>query len=156
MISSDGFLEGCATHKMDAKCRVSLLACWRSVLGMGSLRLLQRKLYGLASLQVLTEQEYGSMLDAVQNHPAMSYIQKKKYLGKLHSRVHLTKCNAQGKLVIPKALCDRVGFELEGNLALLGRGTYIDIVRERDLEAMMRAEDAETLEDDAEFGFFDA
>jgi MraZ protein len=154
MISPDNALEGVYEHKMDTKCRVSVPADWRVTVGNGYLRLLQSSNYDLKVLRVLTEGEYVNYLREVENREDYSYSRKKKVLGRLHSQILKTTPNPQGKLLIPKAWCDKPGLSSDGTVMLVGRGAYFEIYSPENYEEMLVREEAETAVLNEELGFF--
>lgn len=143
MTPYDYTLEGVFEHKLDPKSRVAVPSDWRVLTGSGVLRLLSCKGYGLPILRVLTEQEFATMQDDIQNNTEWSPRQKRAFRGKLFSSCQRTMLNSQGKLLIPKALCSHPGLEAEGQVTLIGRGTYFEIISPKNYEEMCVLEDAE-------------
>jgi len=147
-------LEGVYDHKMDPKCRVSVPADWRAVATTGTLRLLQSSSYGLPVVRVLTDGEYASMLEVIDERSEWTPAQKKQMKGRLHSQCLKTSLNPQGKLLIPKAWCDRPEFSAENQIVLVGRGTYFEMFNPTNYEEMCRLEEAATAALNEEVDFF--
>lgn len=147
-------LEGDYEHKLDPKNRVSVPAEWRLLTGGGVLRLLQSSKYNVHTLRVLTECEYDEMLQTVDGMENWTPAEKKKMKGKLHSRCQKVTMSDQGKLLIPKAWCERPGFEPEGLIKLVGRGTYFEIFSPENYKIMTEREDLETARLNEEVDFF--
>ena len=154
MNQSEHALQGAFEHKLDPKCRVSVPSDWRHVAGNGQLRLLQSSSYGLPTLRVLTEEEYDDMLLTVDGMEEWSPAQKKKMKGKLHSRCQKGSMSEQGKLLIPKAWCERPGIESGEAIKLVGRGTYFEILSLENYQIMKASEDEETDKLNEEVDFF--
>lgn len=146
-------LEGVYEHKMDTKCRVSVPADWRDTAGDGYLRLLQSSSYDLKVLRVVTESEYRSMLQEVDNAD-LSGAKKRQLLGRLHANCLKTSLSPQGKLSIPKAWCEVPGLSANGSLMLVGRGAYFEMFNMERYQEMLVKEEAETQGLNDEFGFF--
>ena len=154
MNQSEHALQGAFEHKLDPKNRVSVPSDWRHVAGSGQLRLLQSSSYDLPTLRILTEEEYDDMLKTVDGMEQWSPAQKKKMKGKLHSRCQKGSMSEQGKLLIPKAWCERPGIESGEAVKLVGRGTYFEILSLENYQAMKISEDEETNKLNEEVDFF--
>ena len=154
MNQSEHALQGDFEHKLDPKCRVSVPSDWRNVAGDGQLRLLQSSSYDLPALRVLTEEEYDDMLKTVDLMEGWTPAQKKKMKGKLHSRCQKSTMSEQGKLLIPKAWCERPGIESGAVVKLVGRGTYFEILNLENYQIMKGREDEETNKLNEEVDFF--
>lgn len=154
MNQSEHALQGAYEHKLDPKCRVSVPSDWRHAAGSSQLRLLQSSSYDFPTLRILTEEEYEDMLATVDSMEEWTPAQKKKMKGKLHSRCQKGSVSDQGKLLIPKAWCERPGIEPGEAVKLVGRGTYFEIFSLENYQAMKVKEDEETNALNAEVDFF--
>lgn len=154
MTSYDHTLEGVFEHKLDPKCRVAVPSDWRVLAGSGVLRLLSCKGFGKPILRVLTEQEFANRLERIQSQTEWTPAQKSAFSGKLYSSCQKTKLNPQGKLLIPKALCAHPGLEAEGQVTLIGRGTYFEIASPENYEEMCVREEAEIAALNVDMDFF--
>ncbi len=154
MSQNEHALQGDYEHKLDPKNRVSVPADWRQLAGNGTLRLLQSSKYKVQTLRVLTDCEYDDMLRTVDGMEHWSPAEKKNMKGKLHSRCQKTSMSDQGKLLIPKAWCERPGLESGGAVKLVGRGTYFEILSPANHKIMKEREDAETARLNEEVAFF--
>lgn len=139
-------LEGVYEHKLDPKCRVSVPSDWRVSAGGGVLRLLRAKSFGEPVLKVLTEQEFASILEEFQQRGDWTPAQRRIMSGKLFSDCQKAKLNPQGKLLVPKALCSYPNIEPDGQVTLVGRGAYFEIVNPKNYEEMRRREELEVAE----------
>jgi len=154
MNQNEHALQGAYEHKLDPKNRVSVPADWRQLTGDVTLILLQSSKYKVQTLRVLTEFEYGDMLRTVDGMEHWSPAEKKNMKGKLHSRCQKASMSDQGKLLIPKAWCERPGLESGGMVKLVGRGTYFEILSPVNHKIMKEREDAETAKLNEEVDFF--
>ncbi|WP_156817140.1 division/cell wall cluster transcriptional repressor MraZ [Rubritalea marina] len=147
-------LEGVFEHKLDPKCRVSVPSDWRVLAGSGVLRLLKAEKYDQPILKVYTEGEFESVLGEIDSRAEWTPKQRALMRGKLFSRCIKVTMNPQGKLLIPKALCNHPGVEPDGPAMLVGRGTYFEIVSAENYSEMCAREDAETLALNEEMDIF--
>lgn len=154
MSHNEHALQGDFEFKLDPKNRVSVPADWRPLTSGGVLRLLQSSKYKVKTLRVLTEHEYEDMLRTVDEMENWSPAEKKNMKGKLHSRCKKVTMSEQGKLLIPKAWCERPGLEAGGVVQLVGRGTYFEILNTENYKVMKEREDAETARLNEEVDFF--
>ena len=83
MTTYEHTLEGVYEHKMDPKCRVSVPSDWRVTAGSGTLRLMRSNAYKLPTLRVLTEQEFATILEEIQNRSDWTPAQRRMMSGKL-------------------------------------------------------------------------
>ncbi|MGJ8671372.1 division/cell wall cluster transcriptional repressor MraZ [Rubritalea sp.] len=154
MTNYDHTLEGVFEHKLDPKCRVSVPSDWRVLAGSGVLRLLKANNYKLPVLKVLTEQEFANILQDIEQREGLTIAQRRALRGKLFSSCQKTKLNPQGKLLIPKALCSHPSVEPDGQVTLVGRGTYFEIVSPDNYEEMQVREEAEIAELNVDLDIF--
>lgn len=147
-------LEGVYEHKLDPKCRVSVPSDWRVSAGSGTLRLLRSTKYEKPILKVLTEQEFASLLTQVDERAEWTHAQRQLMRGRLFSDSQKTKLNPQGKLLIPKALCEVVDIEPDGPVSLVGRGTYFEIVHPGHYQEMRVREEEEIAKLNADMDIF--
>lgn len=154
MTEYDHTLEGVFEHKLDPKCRVSVPSDWRVLAGSGVLRLLRAQNYKLPVLKVLTEQEFATVLSEIDDSEKLTQGQKRAMRGKLFSSCQKTKLNPQGKLLIPKALCSHPDLEPDGQVTLVGRGAYFEIVSPGNYEEMQAREEAEIAELNVDLDIF--
>ena len=153
LMSSNGHsLGGGYPYKMDAKCRVSIPADWRADIGEGLLRLMESSNEGYPTLRVLTEFEFEKILNEIDDFDWVP-AKKRKARGLVFERIVKAHFNDQGKLSIPKQLCDRPGLVAGEGLYLVGRGHYIEILNEENYLKVKAA--SEVFEDEmSELGIF--
>ncbi|MGJ8657569.1 MAG: hypothetical protein ACSHX6_14055 [Akkermansiaceae bacterium] len=154
MSENEHALQGDFEHKLDPKNRLSVPADWRQLAGGGVLRLLQSSKYNVKTLRVLTEGEYDDMLNTVDGMENWTPAEKKNMKGRLHASCLKTSMSDQGKLLIPKAWCEKPGLEAGEMVKLVGRGTYFEILNLGNYEIMVEREKAETTRLNDEVGFF--
>ena len=145
-------LVGAYPYKMDAKCRVSIPVDWRAQMGNGLLRLMVSSNENQPTLRVLTECEFKKMLDEIEDLD-WTPGKKRKARGIVFARIVKTHLNEQGKLSIPKQLCERPGLVAGEGLYLVGQGDYIEILNEENYLKVNAA--WESVEDEmSDLGFF--
>lgn len=147
-------LEGVVEHKLDPKCRVSVPSDWRVSAGRGILRLLRAEKYGVAVLKVHTEKEFHAVLERIDRQDAWNDRQKQLMRDRFFSDCQKTSMNSQGKLLIPKGLCEKADLEPEGHVSLVGRGHYFELVKPENYETLRSAEEEEVALLDAATGVF--
>ena len=154
MSQNEHAMQGDYEHKLDPKSRVSVPADWRLMCGGGVLRLLQSSKFEVETLRLLTEAEYDDMLRTVDEMEEWTPAQKKMMKGKLHARCQKVSVSEQGKLLIPKAWCERPGLEAGEAMKMVGRGTYFEMYSLKNYKKMTEREDEETAKLNAEVDFF--
>lgn len=154
MTNYDHTLEGVFEHKLDPKCRVSVPSDWRILAGSGVLRLLRAKNYELPVLKVLTEAEFAMILEEIDDRDEWTHAQRRAVRGKLFSDCQKAKLNPQGKLLIPKALCRHPNLDPDGQVTLVGRGTYFEITSPDIYEEMRVREEAQIAELNVDMDIF--
>lgn len=124
---------------MDPKYRVSV-ARWSYEPGQ-VLYLQETKYEELPVVRVLTTDAYEERVTTV-NESSLSPADKKRLIGALAMRCHLGSINDQGKLSIPKDICERVKLEAGAEVALIGRGSYFEICSCENFLKIKAAEEA--------------
>ncbi|MBK1789798.1 hypothetical protein JIN82_01380 [Persicirhabdus sediminis] len=146
-------LEGVFDHKLDPKCRVSVPADWRMATS-GTLRLLHSSCLEIPTIKVLTETEFEGMVQAIDELEGWSTAQKRQYRGKLFASCLKVSVGTQGKMLIPKACCERFEIEPGGEVVLVGRGAYFEIYQPSKYEEVLQKEDKALEGINDELGFF--
>ncbi len=137
-------------HKLDPKNRIAIPSEWAADSGCPIL-LLEAKKEGLTVIKALTQdkfQEYVTLIQESDKTPVIKDI----LIGKLYADCVETTINAQGKMLIPRKMCDRS--ELTGEVKLVGRGSYFEIWQPERYEEYERLELARLEEVNADFGIF--
>ena len=147
-------LEGVYDHKLDPKCRVSVPSDWRASAEKGVLRLLRASKFEMPTLKVLTEMEFEAMLGQIDERGDWNFRQKQVMRDRLFSDCQRAKMNPQGKLLIPKGLCEINELELEGKVSLVGRGTYFELIKPENYEKIRVCEQEEIALLDSDMGIF--
>lgn len=111
-------------HKMDPKNRVAIPSEWRAVEG-GVLWLLASEKDGEFCLKAYTAKKLESIEREVHEELGMTTKEKNIFLEWMYSRCVEVTINSQGKLCIPKRMCEQVG--LSGMVTLVGRGSFFEI-----------------------------
>lgn len=154
MKTSDHTLEGVYDYKLDPKCRVSVPSDWRLAAGGGVLRLLRVSCFQKPVLKVLTVVAFENVLKNIDDQTDWTVAQKQMMRGRFFSECQKTKLNEQGKLLVPKALCAHPGLEPDGQVKLVGRGDYFEIVTPENYEEIRQCEEAELSGLNAVMGLF--
>lgn len=145
-------IEGWALHKLDAKCRVSVPSDWREPLQNGQIRLLKSSYLGIPNIRVLSQAEYDDMHETLNNMDHWTPAQRKRMRGNLIAEVLKTSLSNQGKLLVAKPLCDKLGISPNDHVYLVGRGSYFEIFTEKDYESLEKASsELEELNKEVEF-----
>ena len=110
-------------HKLDAKNRIAVPSEWRCGDG-GVLLLLESSREGKPMIKALTHGKFCEYI-AIIRESSYTPAQKDMLIGKLHAECVETAVNGQGKMLIPKKMCDRGG--LGSDVRLVGRGGYFEV-----------------------------
>jgi len=146
-------LGGFFPYKMDAKCRVSIPSEWRTEMSNQVLRFIQSKNEGFPTLRLVTELEFRRMLQEIEDQESWTPAKRRKARGMVFERCVKANINDQGKLSIPKHLCERPGLVAGEVLSLVGRGDYIEILNEENYQKVKAV--SESFEDELdELGIF--
>lgn len=147
-ISSE--LRGKFDHKLDPKNRVSIPSEWR----LGDecpVYLLEAKKEGKSIVKVLSPEKFKRWVDEIEARD-MSMAQKDLIIGKLHADCVGATINAQGKLLIPKRMCEGIG--LNTDVKLVGRGAYFELWEPSNFAAAEQLELEKLMELNSELGIF--
>lgn len=129
-------LRGRFDHKLDPKNRVSIPSEWRPREG-GALFLVVTERNGFSGIKALTEHKLEEIEESVKNEPSMTTKQKNEFLEWLNGACVEVTVNNQGKLLIPKKMCEQARFTSE--LVLVGRGGFFEIWEPSTFEKMNTA-----------------
>jgi len=146
-------LIGAFPYKMDAKCRVSIPGDWRRELDKEELFLLQSSYENVPTLRVLTETEFGNILQQIEES-GMTVAKKRIARGLVFEKCVKAKLNDQGKLSVPKNICDHPGIQASNGLVLVGRGDYVEIFNEENYEKVQEAQEKFVEDEMADLGIF--
>jgi MraZ protein len=125
MTINDQRCKGAVTYKMDPKARVSIPVAWRP--GYAEpLFLLESNTHEMPMIKVLTNEAYLHRVNLIKDSDHIP-AEKTRMLGKLAMNSKEVQLNEQGKLLIPKELCERVGLAAEAELVLAGRGLHFEV-----------------------------
>ncbi len=117
-------LRGCFDRKLDPKNRVAIPTEWRPCEG-GALFLLYSEKDDTRCVKALTESKLEEIEQNVKNEPEMTTRDKNEFLEWLNASCEEVTVNSQGKLLIPKKMCEQADFGSE--LLLVGRGGFFEI-----------------------------
>lgn len=137
-------------HKLDPKNRLAIPAEWEPGEGC-PLFLLEAKKEGLMMVKVLTLDKFREYVDMIRNSDKTPAT-KESMIGRLYAECVETTINAQGKMLIPKKMCELA--DLSGDVRLVGRGSFFelwkpDVYDEFEIREKARLEDV-----NADFGIF--
>jgi len=134
-------LGGFFPYKMDAKCRVSVPSEWRMEIGNEALRFFQSSNEGVPTLRLLTEVEFRQILQDIEDRD-WTPAKRRKARGLVFERCVKASINDQGKLSVPKTLCERPGLVGGEVIYLIGRGDYIEILNEENYKKVKVSDEA--------------
>lgn len=138
-------------HKMDPKNRVAVPVEFRP--GEGEkLYLLESHREGRAVIKALTTTRVRSMENSVRDRADLTPAHKDLIIGKLNADCVAVQINPQGKLLVPKKICEYA--QLKGDVKLVGRGDYFEIWNPKGFAEAEQLELAKLAEINAELGFF--
>ncbi len=135
---------------MDPKARVSIPVAWRPE-HSEPLFLLESKTYEMPMVKVLTNEAYLHRVNLIKESDRTS-AEKIRMLGKLAMNSKEVQLNEQGKLLIPKDLCEKVGLSVDTELVLAGRGLHFEVWNKENFTRFTEIEDA--LDDNDPLGAF--
>lgn len=121
-VSEDLF--GTYTHKLDPKNRIAIPSEWRPSEGC-SLLLLSGKRLGAATVKVYTKDRFLQIVEKIRTADGFTEAQIDMYIGRLYANCVEAIINGQGKLLIPKGMCDHASLGVTVQLA--GRGGYFEL-----------------------------
>ncbi len=144
-------LFGTYLHKMDPKNRVSIPSEWRPEEGC-SLLLLAGRRVELPTIKVYTRQKFLEIVEKVQASTQYSEAQIDLYLGKLFANCEKAEVNSQGKLLIPRNMCEHANLSCQIRLA--GRGGYFELWEPQAYQEARTRENDNTIDINTVFGIF--
>lgn len=150
MTTNDQRCRDVVTHKMDPKARVSIPVLWRPGYGE-SLFLLGSKTCEMPMIKVLTNEAYLHRVNLIKESDCTP-AEKIRKLGKLAMNSKEAQLNDQGKLLIPKELCEKVGLVADTELVLAGRGLHFEVWNKESFARFVEIENA--LDEDDPLGVF--
>lgn len=142
--------KGYQRYKMDPKNRISVRPAWRPEPGE-PMTLMYSKHDGteLPLVRVLTREAYEEKVALIRDS-SMEPVKKNKALGILAMRCTDVQINDQGKLTVPKELCERAGIAPESEAVLVGRGHFFELLSGENFEKIFAIESNDNLDDDEE------
>lgn len=143
-------LRGKFDHKLDPKNRVAIPAEWHPKEG-GSLLLLASEHDGFFGIKALTERKVNEIEESVKNEVEMTTKQKNEFLEWLNGSCVEVTINSQGKLLIPKKMCEEAQFETQ--LILVGRGSFFEIWEPSTFEKKEKARKSSIAQVRSTYGF---
>ncbi len=137
-------------HKLDPKNRVAIPSEWDPSEGC-PLLLLEAKKEGLRMIKALTHEKFDEYVEMVRTSDKTPAA-KESMIGRLYADCVETAISVQGKMLIPKKMCEQAN--LSGEVRLVGRGSYFEIWKPEVFEEFERLEAARLEEVNADFGIF--
>lgn len=138
-------------HKLDAKNRIAVPSEWRTGDSGGVLLLLESTREGKPMIKALTHGKFREYIETIRSS-IYTPAQKDLLIGKLHAECVETAVNSQGKMLIPKQMCERGRFH--GDVKLVGRGGYFEIWKPELYDEVDRLEAAKLEELNINLGIF--
>ena len=124
MSSVSDNLFGAYTHKLDPKNRIAIPAEWRPSEGCALLLLSGRRL-DLPTVKAYTREKFQQLIDKIETTPGYTEAQIDLFIGKLYANCVEAVINAQGKLLIPKQMCEHA--QLSSSVRLAARRGYFEL-----------------------------
>lgn len=115
--------------------------------------MLRSKYLGVDTLKIMTEEaldRYYDQIESMDWEPA----KKNAMIGMLDSQTEELGLNSQGKLLIPKQVCEEQGFSGGDELALVGRGDHIEIYTAEKHVTMCKLQEEEIASADEKINVF--
>ena len=137
--------RGFRPFRLDAKRRVSIPPPWRPV-GGAALFLVSSVAHGLPMVQALGEDVWHEKVDMIKNSDATP-AEKCELLGRLAARSHVASLDDQGRLQIPKNLCEPAGLAADSTVVRVGRYSYFEIWNAENFETAQEIELRESVDD---------
>lgn len=151
MSSVSDNLFGAYTHKLDPKNRIAIPGEWRPSEGCSLLLLSGRRLE-LPTVKVYTREKFLQLIDKIRSVPEYNEAQIDLFIGKLYANCVEAVINAQGKLLIPKQMCEHA--KLLSSVKLAGRGGYFELWEPIAYEEVSLRETASISDINQSFGIF--
>lgn len=151
MSSVSDNLFGAYTHKLDPKNRIAIPTEWRPKRRLCLLLLSGRRL-DLPTVKVYTKDKFLQLIEKIKSAPGYSEAQIDLFIGKLYANCVEAIINAQGKLLIPKPMCEHA--QLSSAVRLAGRGGYFELWEPSAYEEVALRENASISDINQSFGIF--
>lgn len=151
MSSVSDNLFGAYTHKLDPKNRIAIPTEWRPKEGCALLLLSGRRLE-LPTVKVYTKEKFLQLIDKIKSSPDYTEAQIDLFIGKLYANCVEVVINGQGKLLIPKSMCEHAG--LISNVKLASRGGYFELWEPAAFKEASLREDSNISDINKSFGIF--
>jgi DNA-binding transcriptional regulator/RsmH inhibitor MraZ len=116
---------GYTAYKMDPKYRVSIPTHWRPVAGE-PLYLQSSKAHDMPVIKVLSQKAYDHRKNTVKESN-LTPREKTEILGVFAMKCRTANVNDQGKLLIPKDLCEVIGIRADSEVVLAGRDLHFEV-----------------------------
>lgn len=117
---------GQKTYTLDSKNRIGVQPAWRPETS-SEVILVYSKSNGVPLLKVITRELLAAHLAQIDNSESMNTAQKSAKRRNLAARCWDASINEQGKLLIVRELCDRLGLQPEGEVLQVGCDNYFEI-----------------------------
>lgn len=115
---------GAPTYKLDPKNRIAIPTGWRPGEGV-ALFLLSGHRLELPTIKIYTRETFQQAVQKIWDDPESTEAQKDIYVGRMHARCEESTINGQGKLLIPKHMCEFA--HLKSDVKLAARGPYFEL-----------------------------
>ena len=122
MSSVSDNLFGAYTHKLDPKNRIAIPAEWRP------------------TVKAYTREKFQQLIDKIEATPGYTEAQIDLFIGRLYANCVEAIINAQGKLLIPKQMCEHA--QLSSSVRLAARRGYFELWEPSLYEEVSRRENA--------------
>ncbi len=144
-------LFGNHLYKMDPKNRVAIPSEWRPGEGCALLLLAGRRVE-LPTVKVYTRDKFMEIVEKVKASTKYTEAQIDLFIGKLFANCEEAEVNAQGKLLIPRNMCEHA--QLSNQIRLVSRGGYFELWAPENYAEANARENESTIDINQEFGIF--
>ncbi|MCD8061066.1 MULTISPECIES: hypothetical protein [unclassified Akkermansia] len=103
-------------------------------------------------MKVYTRDKFLQLIEKIKSAPGYSEAQIDLFIGKLYANCVEAIINAQGKLLIPKPMCEHA--QLSSAVRLAGRGGYFELWEPSAYEEVALRENASISDINQSFGIF--
>ncbi len=149
MSSVSDNLFGAYTHKLDPKNRIAIPTEWRPSEGCALLLLSGQRLE-LPTVKAYTREKFQQIIDKIESTAGYTEAQIDLFIGKLYANCVEVIINSQGKLLIPKHMCEHA--HLSSSVRLVARRGYFELWEPSLYEEVSQRENASISDINKSFG----
>lgn len=102
----------------------------------------------------MTPEGVTDFINLVKTESTASTSDKRRYIGRITSSITDVTTNEQGKILIPRTLCDQFGFETPGDIVVVGEDQHFFIVPSANYQKAIAKDDPGLAAINEQLGFF--